>query len=220
MKTEVDNVKSIILDLDGTILDSNMIKEDAFKRVFSKYGVEVAVSAAKYHRENLGLNRLIKFKYIIENYTNVKFSEELGDNLSVEFSDIVLNSMIECDFIKNAEYFLKKHYKKYLLFVSSAMPDLELIEIITRRGLSKFLREYKGYPFGKSDFVSMVLKKYELERNDVIFVGDAQSDYDAANKNKIGFILVGSVAIKGEPIKRINDFKQLESFLNGDINGK
>jgi phosphoglycolate phosphatase-like HAD superfamily hydrolase len=193
-----------------------MIKEQAFKKVFLKFGEDVASEAVKHHRENLGLNRFHKFKYIIEAYTNNEFDNDLANKLSDEFSQIVLESMISCNYIENGEYFLENYHKKLMFFVSSAMPNSELIEIINKRGMDKYFRKVQGYPVEKSKFISIILNEFNFDRSEVVFIGDAQSDYDSTNENLLSFICIGGANIKGNILKRVNNYIELETFLFGD----
>jgi len=216
MKNSLSKLKAIIFDFDGTILDSNLIKEWAFKDIFSSFGENVALEGSKYHRENLGLNRLHKFKYIIDTHTNVEYDDDLANKLNDEFSQIVIESMISCNYIENCEYFLEKYHKKLMFFVSSAMPDSELIEIMMKRGMDKYFQKVQGYPIEKSRFLSIILNEFNIDRSDVIFIGDAQADYDSANDNLLSFICIGAANIKGNILKRVNNYRELETFLFGD----
>ena len=216
MKNSISKLRAIIFDFDGTILDSNMIKELAFKDIFSNFGENVALEGSKYHRENLGLNRLHKFKYIIDTHTNVEYDDDLAHKLSNDFSKIILESMIGCKYIENVEYFLEKYHKKIMFFVSSAMPDSELFEIINKREIDKYFRKVQGYPVEKAKFIFSILDEFNFDRSEVIFIGDAQSDYDSANENSLSFICIGSGNIKGNILKRVNNYRELEKFLFGD----
>ena len=216
MTTTVSNLKAIIFDFDGTILDSNTIKEYAFKKVFLKFGEDVASEGVKHHRENLGLNRFHKFKHIIEMHTNIEFDDDLANKLSDEFSQKVLESMISCNYIENGEYFLEKYHKKFMFFVSSAMPNSELIEIIMNRGMDKYFRKVQGYPIEKSRFISNILNEFNIDRREVIFIGDAQNDYDSASENFLRFVCIGAANIKGNILKRVNNYIELERFLFED----
>jgi len=124
--------------------------------------------------------------------------------------------MISCKYIENVEYFLEKYYKKIMFFVSSAMPDSELLEIINKRGMDKYFRKVQGYPVEKSKFISAILNELNVDRSEVIFIGDAQGDYDSANENLLSFICIGGANIKGNILKRVNNYRELELFLFGD----
>ena len=65
-------IKTIIFDFDGVILDSNHVKEEAFAEIYNEYGNAIRNKVVKYHRNNLGISRYNKFKFIHENYLKKK----------------------------------------------------------------------------------------------------------------------------------------------------
>ena len=54
----------IIFDFDGVILKSHNIKTEGFYFIFKKFGHIVAKKAQNYHKKNIGISRLKKFKFI------------------------------------------------------------------------------------------------------------------------------------------------------------
>lgn len=207
------NLKAIIFDFDGTIVNSNLIKEDAFYEIFLSYGERVALIGRNYHKNNLGVHRLEKFRYIINNFTNLAYTDDLGQELSIEFSKIILKNMKESKYIDYAEEFIRKFHNNCLFFISSAMPESELIEIVKEKGISELFHELKGYPTPKSDYVGKVMRRFNFKPEELVFVGDAQSDYDAAYTNSISFICVGNSRINGIIFKQVKDFNELEKIL-------
>ena len=191
------NLKAIIFDFDGTIVDSNFIKEDAFYEIFLKFGEKVALISRNYHKNNLGVNRLEKFRYIINNFTNLAYTDDLGQELSIEFSKIILKNMKESKYIDYAEEFIRKFHNNCLFFISSAMPESELIEIVKEKGISELFHELKGYPTPKSDYVGKVMRRFNFKPEELVFVGDAQSDYDAAYTNSISLFVLAILELTG-----------------------
>ena len=207
------DIKAIIFDFDGTIVDSNSIKEAAFYEIFLKFGEKVALIGSNYHKINPGVNRLEKFRYIINNFTDLAYNDDLGQELSNDFSKIVLKNMKESKYINYAEEFLRKFHNVCMFFISSAMPESELVEITKDKGIYELFYEMKGYPTSKSDYIGEVIRSFNFKSEEVIFVGDAQSDYDAAYMNSINFICIGNSGIKGSIFEQINNYNELEKIL-------
>ena len=66
-------IKSIILDFDGVILDSNNIKEKAFANLYSIYGKNIRKKVVVYHKKYHGVSRYNKIKYFHEKFLKKKF---------------------------------------------------------------------------------------------------------------------------------------------------
>ena len=56
-------VKNIFFDFDGVILDSVDCKTQAFEKMYSKYGNDIAKKVKKYHLNNGGVSRFEKFRF-------------------------------------------------------------------------------------------------------------------------------------------------------------
>lgn len=208
-------IKAIVFDFDGVLVESVQIKTDAFRKLFSKWQDKVEEIVA-YHIRNMGISRYVKFKYFYENILNEPYSEEIGMELGERFSEIVLNEIKIAPFVKGAEEFLSEKYQKYLLFIASGTPQEELNDIISCRGMSKFFKDIFGASATKKEIVGKILDKYNLERDEVVFVGDAESDIRAARDTGIRFIL--RLAPDNESLinyngHRIYDLTQLENKI-------
>ena len=54
-------IKNIIFDFDGVILNSHRVKTSAFEDIFKKYGNSIAKKAKEYHLKHTGKSRYLKF---------------------------------------------------------------------------------------------------------------------------------------------------------------
>ena len=57
-----NQIKAIVFDFDGVIVDSVPIKTEAFRELYWPYGEEVVHKVAEHHIKNGGLPRSKKFK--------------------------------------------------------------------------------------------------------------------------------------------------------------
>ena len=57
--------------------------------------------------------------------------------------------------------------------------------------------------------VKEFLLKNKINSNNCIYFGNSQSDFHAAFKNKIKYINIGPIKIKGQKIKKIKNFKKI-----------
>lgn len=206
-------IRAIIFDFDGVLIESAGIKTEAFRRLFSKWNDKVD-EIVRYHIKNMGISRYVKFKYFYENIINEPYSDKIEAELGARFSEIVLAEIKKAPFVNGTKEFLEQDYQKYLLFIASGTPQEELGDIVSFRGLDKYFNGVYGTPATKTEIVEMILKRNYLERNQVVFVGDAESDKMAAGESGIPFILRTTSDNGDIPnLYKIRDLTQLNDII-------
>lgn len=216
-------IKAIIFDFDGVIMESSQIKTRAFQVLFSDYPERLQEIIA-YHKQNMGISRFVKFKYIYGYILRKKLSSEEESRLGERFSEIVKDEVIKAPFVAGIIDFLKQNNKKYYYFIISGTPQDELLSIIRIRNIADFFKEIQGAPQEKTSIINGILKKYGLKKKEVVFIGDAESDRIAAEESGIGFIArvndASSPNLEKCPWK-IKDFSEVEKVLSSmDISNK
>ncbi len=181
-------MKAIIFDFDGVILDSVNVKTEAFKQLYSNYGIEIVEKVISYHLENGGISRFEKFKYFHKTFLNVDISETELVKLGDYFSKLVFEKVCESKYIPGAYEFLKYCNKKYLTFICTGTPQVEINRILVFKGLYKMFNDIYGSPSSKTEIIEKIINKNNLNNNEIIFIGDAMTDYHAAKELNINFI--------------------------------
>ncbi|KJR40901.1 haloacid dehalogenase-like hydrolase [Candidatus Magnetoovum chiemensis] len=181
-------MKAIIFDFDGVLVESAKIKTDAFRKLFSKC-TEHVDEIVNYHMKNMGISRYVKFRYFYENILKQPYSTIEGEALSREFSSLVLDGIEKAPLVTGTEAFLEFAADKYLLFIASGTPQEELEHIVSHKKLKKYFTEIKGSPLTKPQIIDIIITKYSVSKNETLFVGDAESDLNAARNTGIHFIL-------------------------------
>jgi phosphoglycolate phosphatase-like HAD superfamily hydrolase len=180
--------KAIIFDWDGVITDSVGIKTDAYAQMFRKYGSEIEKQVVKYHLAHCGVPRFDKFRYFHKEFLGEEISEKKVLELANEFSELVLQKVVDSPFIKGAvESIHKGHRHGLLLFVISGTPTEEMKLIAGKKGLSDYFKEILGSPTKKNKWTEYILEKYALKPKEVLFLGDAEEDWLAAETNGVDF---------------------------------
>ena len=212
----LDNLEAIIFDFDGVLADSTEIKTQAFGELYSKYGKKVQNLVINHHLNNFGLSRFEKFKYFEEIILKSTYSEEKGQILSREFSRIVVDKVVNSDWIKGAEKFLNYYYRKLPLFVASGTPQKELVEIIDQREMTKYFKSIHGTPKTKSQIINELVEKYNFNPIRVLMIGDALADFRGAKAAGVQFI--GRVNVKDNNIfdKKVLTFSDFNVFFDFD----
>lgn len=181
-------IKSIVFDFDGVVVESVAIKTNAFAKLFNQEGEEVVRQVVDYHLRNTGVSRFDKFRYIYKEILNRKLTEDDFHNLCRRFSDLVVNEVVNAGYVEGAKEFLDRYSGIYKCFIASATPTDELVEIISRRKMSDYFKGIYGAPRKKNEILKEIMNKTGLLPDEIVFIGDAISDYMAAKDNNANFI--------------------------------
>jgi len=180
-------ISTIILDFDGVILESVSVKTEAFRTLFS-FVPDHVDEIVQFHKDNGGMSRFDKFRYIYNNILKEDLTQKKFVELSEKFAAIVFKEVIKAPYVHGAQEFLETYYKKIPLYVVSATPEKELIQILQERGISHYFAKVFGAPRKKTDCISEVLTLTGSPPDSVIFVGDAKNDFEAAQATGVRFI--------------------------------
>ncbi len=209
-------IKSIIFDFDGVIAESTNIKTDAFVSLYSKYSEEVQATVKNYHLKNSGISRYKKIFYYQKEVLQEEYSEDVINDLANKFSKIVLEKVIESDYVKGAKEFIQMNYSNYDLHIATGTPQEEIEIIMREKNLENKFKSIYGTPLTKTEIVRKILIENDYKKEDVIFVGDAIADQEGALNNDLKFI--GRVpedeaSIFPEKTTIINDLKSLNDLI-------
>jgi len=180
-------ISIIIFDFDGVILESVSVKTEAFKKLFS-FAPEHVDEIIQYHKENGGMSRYDKFRHIYKSILQQDLTQKKFEELSEKFADLVFKEVIKAQFVPGAYDFLETYHTKIPLYVVSATPEKELIQIIREREMYQYFKKVFGAPRKKTDCINEIVKLTGSPPESVIFVGDAKNDFEAAQKANVRFI--------------------------------
>lgn len=180
-------IKAIIFDFDGVILESADIKTKAFRELFAAYPKKNN-AIVLYHLKNKGISRYVKFRYIYEQILNQDLSKDKEIELGIRFSQIVFQKILKAPFVVGAKEFLDKNNNRFQFFIASGTPEEELHKIVSAKGLGKYFKEIHGSPKKKTDIINDLVGRYSFVKNEVVYIGDAQSDRISAEEARIFFI--------------------------------
>ena len=212
------NIKNIFFDFDGVIAESVSAKTDAFEEMYLPYGRDIAAKVVEYHKSHGGVSRYEKFKYFHKEFLNEIIDQKKIDELANQFSDLVLDKVIISNEVVGAKYFIEKYHEKLQFWVITGTPTKEIELIVEKRKLSSFFNGLHGSPKNKRYWTESLIRKHSLKRDEIIFLGDATTDMDAADFSKTHFALRENEENK-ELFKdydgiRFKDFYELEKILN------
>lgn len=208
------NIKNIFFDFDGVIAESVSAKTDAFKEMYLPYGEEIANQVVEYHINNGGVSRFEKFKYWEKKFFDKDINEEKVNELAKQFSNLVLDRVINSMEVPGVNAFLRKYFNKLNFWIITGTPTIE-IEIITKElGIISYFKGVHGSPKNKRYWTENLLKRHNLKREETLFLGDATTDQDAAEYSKLHFWLreneENKELFKDYKGNKFNDFFEFE----------
>ena len=161
---------------------------------------------------------LKKIEYYHKEYLRLPLKGNQIDEIASKFSNIVLNKVIKSKFVPGAKKFLKYNYQKYLFYISTGTPEDEILYIINKLGLKGYFKSILGSPMTKHEHLLRFFKGSDIKKDNIIFVGDADTDKIAAKQFGVTFVARmhetnSELSNEKFKIKDINDLKEIISKI-------
>lgn len=213
--------KCVVFDFDGTLVESNEIKRDAFYRVVESFResrkiVDEAL-AFKADDDRYGILREIARRMLDERIIPPhKAVEEYADVLVKEYTQICEKLISECHEVMGATELLKKLINdKYLVFINSATPSEPLKRILKLRSIDKYFTGIYGRPGSKIENLQNIMDTANIGSNEIIFIGDNESDRFAAEVMGCHFIgiLNDSSNFKFRPLRTARNLLEVKEII-------
>ena len=210
----VNSKKYLVFDFDGVILDSVGIKTDAFAELYASFGKDIVTNVVAHHEKNGGVSRFKKSRYYHPEFLDQHLSNAEIEILSNKFSNLVLDKILSANEIKGFNTFIDGQISDgKVCIINSATPEDELIKIIKHRNLTKYFQSILGSPLTKFENLEKIKAQFKCEYSDMVFFGDAVSDFKAAHEAGVDFVGLGvEGGILGESKYRcslISDFDEI-----------
>lgn len=183
-----EKLQAIFFDFDGVLVDSNRIKNEAFRTLFSHYGEQIVNQILNYHQQHGGISRVEKIRYAFEFFLRTPLAPGVLDQMASDYSDLVATKVAHASWICGAKQFLDQMKGKVPLFIISGTPQQELQQIVTRRKMQHYFHEVLGSPVHKPDHIRTLIHRYSLNPQNCVFIGDAHTDHHAATLTEVPFI--------------------------------
>lgn len=184
-------LKVIALDFDGTLVESNHIKDNAFKTIFSEWPEHKEAMLA-WHRHRNTVVRREKFRYFVEEVLGESGNVDEIDRLTELFSDLTRQAIIECPWVRGATDFLDYFKDRLPLYLVSATPQEELNEILAHRRIANYFQQSYGAPLVKLEVLKVIMDAENASPVETLYIGDSPEDQQAAQNLTVHFIGVDS----------------------------
>ncbi len=173
--------KILIIDFDGTIIDSNFVKKSSIVNyIKSKYNIEILKKI-----DNFKFQRLTRYDLI-----SLAINRPILDHEKVEIDNEVnkhiIKSRIDPYFFELFKFCYKNKIKMILV---SNTPHKSLVEITNKLKIYDYFYKVIGRKGNKNKDItfSEIKKSVSTDPSNILSVGDDFDDYLASTINKIPF---------------------------------
>lgn len=190
-----------MFDFDGTLIDSNSIKYSAFLRF-----VQHEPRGVERIKRILGLGNQTRNE-IWEAYYSGSSKDFSYDVNSMnrhlqEFSEYIDDAVVKAPEVSNARILLEELLNSagHLTVLSSATPEINLIEILNKKGWDIYFDFVSGAPRTKTRALSHAMSFFSISPDHVYVIGDGADDMISAQNCGCHFLPVGEG--RGVPVGR------------------
>lgn len=182
------SAEAVLFDFDGVIVESEHIKTDAFRLLYAPYGPGIAAAVVAHHLAHGGISRRQKIRYCHRTLLGIELAPDELDVLCLRFSQLVEDQVVAAPMVPGADALLEALDGRVPMFIVSGTPQEELGRIVDRRGLVRYFAGVFGSPAEKPPLIRDILARHRLDPTACVFIGDAMTDYNAAEVCGVPFI--------------------------------
>jgi len=199
--------RAIVYDFDGTLIDSNAIKIEAFDLCFGQHRDHLDAIRA-YCRNHHAIPRGEKFRHVVEDILGQPYTPEVAADLHERFEQATISRVIAAREILGALAFVRAMRAGRFTALLSMTPHDSLGRILEARGWRNLFQQIQGSPVNKTEWLAARREEWGLGAADLVFIGDTEEDRRAAENAGCAFIPVA--AGSGERLAMgITDFAEL-----------
>jgi phosphoglycolate phosphatase-like HAD superfamily hydrolase len=191
LQIDIKKYKTIVFDCDGVVLDSNVVKTEAYFRTAKSLGATDAQAQAlvDYHVRLGGISRYHKFDYYLREIMHQPITKEAIQILLDEFARELEVVLMECEIADGLDA-LRQATSQANWMILSGGDQQEIRTLFAKRDLAKY---FDGGLFGSPDNKDTVLAR-EKENGHLqfpaLFIGDSKYDFEAATRAGLDFVFL------------------------------
>jgi phosphoglycolate phosphatase-like HAD superfamily hydrolase len=191
LKIDITKYKTIVFDCDGVVLDSNVVKTEAYFRTAKNLDATdtEAQALVDYHVNLGGISRYHKFDYYIREILHQPVTDKAVQALLDEFSKELEVGLMQCDLAKGL-FDLRIATKSANWMILSGGDQQEIRTLFAKRKIDHM---FDGGLFGSPDNKDEVLAREKSSANiqfPALFLGDSKYDFEAADRAGLDFIFL------------------------------
>lgn len=211
-------MKAILLDLDGTLIDSVPKIMESYKKTINYFGFRVSKQQL---RELAQVHSRDVAYFLMDNKRN-----DFNLNKFVKYRRLIFKKMLKKEkhaWFKDSKEFIEKASKKYKIAIVTGSRWEFLNEVFDEELKKKisFIVTSDDVEYKKPDIepIRKALKKLKVKRHEALFIGDSTQDGLMCKRARIGFIAKNTGISTKHKLKKFNpifvasNFKQIEKFI-------
>ncbi len=192
MQLDIKKYKSIVFDCDGVVLDSNLVKTEAYFRTAKSLGATDAQAQAlvDYHVRLGGISRYHKFDWYLREVLHQPATPEAVQVLLDEFARELEVVLMECAVAEGLPALRAASTANWMIL--SGGDQQEIRTLFAKRDLAKY---FDGGLFGSPDNKDTVLAREKENGNlqfPALFIGDSKYDFEAATRAGLDFVFLSA----------------------------
>ena len=191
LQIDIKQYKSIVFDCDGVVLDSNVVKTEAYFRTAKNLGASDADAQAlvDYHVRLGGISRYHKFDYYLREILQQTATQDAIQILLDEFARELEVGLLHCE-VAPGLLALREITPDANWMILSGGDQQEIRTLFAKRNLQSL---FDGGLFGSPDNKDTVLAREKTNGNlqfPALFIGDSKYDYEAAIRAGLDFVFL------------------------------
>jgi phosphoglycolate phosphatase len=184
-------IKVVVFDFDGTLVDSNAIKDRCFDEVVAHLpGGQDALTRAR----GAGGDRYQIFHAVarqLNHADGVVGAAALARRLAADYTRRCLHSISAAPERRGAHAALRTLRQRGLkVWVNSSTPREDLLPLLRTRGTLPLINGVHGAPHSKLQNLHAILAAERVKARQVVVVGDGKDDEEAARRSGTWFVAV------------------------------
>lgn len=201
---------TLFWDFDGVIKESLVVKAEAFERLFTPFGAELATRVRQHHELHGGMPRAEKLPLYLRWAGRPGSSEEVA-RYGQLFSVAVRQAVIASPWVAGAREYLQANCDRQRCVLVTATPQAEIEGILRALAVSHWFREVYGTPLAKAEAMAAALAQTGCRGGlDALMIGDSEADLEAARRVGVDFLLRRTPF--NRPLQRLYAGPQCEDF--------
>lgn len=181
-------MKTAVFDMDGTLIESNKSKSDAFYRAALPYGVEAARAMVAFHQQAGSISRRARWEHFFQEILKREPADGELQDVLWQCSQHVLTGALTAPLVPGIEQYLADLAAQGVeRLVVSGVEQGEVVRILKAHKLDGWFARVWGGP--KSELLTQLVNDGDIALP-ATYYGDAEDDWRAAVRANLRFVFV------------------------------